>query len=264
MESSDRFAVGFLRTDPQRDLPFPCVTNHEHLFDVVSEDFQRQFPFLHPPLPALQEAAPASFHRTKHALHDGPQMVHCKPSLRVTFPGLEGDDICETATWPTSRIYTETEVWGSVFIGHQLAVSSRAVRRITQNLLQFWKVFDEACELSGVMSVPSGGGERVYYSSVHIDADVQFDAVPSAPLSCDAEVVPGATLVGAEPGAVNRDGHLPPAEEPGDQVHHLPDVFDGEPGHPAMDDTMPGEHWATDGKALTVFHVGFDAVVSLV
>ena len=115
---SDRFAVGLLRTDPQRDLPFPCVTNHEHLFDVVSEDLQRQLPFLHPPLPALQEATPASLHRTEHALHDGPQMIHGQPSIRVTFPGLEGDDICEAAAWSTSRIYTETEVWCSVFIGY--------------------------------------------------------------------------------------------------------------------------------------------------
>ena len=104
----------------------------------------------------------------------------------------------------------------------------------------------------------------MYYSGVHIDADVQFDAVPSAPLSCDAEVVPGATLVGAEPGAVDRDGHLPPAEESGDQVHHLPDVFDGESGHTAMDDTVSGKHRATGGETLAVFHVGFDAVVSLV
>ena len=125
-------------------------------------------------------------------------------------------------------------------------------------------MFDEACELPTVMSVPSGGGERVHYSGVHIDADMQFDAVAPTPLSCDAEVVPGAALMCAEPGAIDRDGHFPPAEESDDQVHHLPDVFDGESGHPAMDDTVPGEHRATGGEALAVFHVSFDAVVSLV
>jgi hypothetical protein len=114
------------------------------------------------------------------------------------------------------------------------------------------------------MSVPSGGGERVYYSCVHIDADVQFDAVASASLSFDAEVVPGAALMCAEPGAVDRDGHFPSAEEPDDQVHDFPDVFDGESGHPAMDDAVSGEHRTTGGEALAVFHVGFDAVVGLV
>ncbi len=114
------------------------------------------------------------------------------------------------------------------------------------------------------MSVPSGGGERVHYSGVHIDAYVQFDAVASAPLSFDAEVVPGAALMCAESGAVDRDGHFPSAEEPDDQVHDFPDVFDGEAGHPAMDDTVSGEHRTTGGEALTVFDMGFDAVVSLV
>ena len=114
------------------------------------------------------------------------------------------------------------------------------------------------------MSVPSGGGERVHYSSVHIDADMQFDTVAPTPMSFDTEVVPGAALMRAESSTIDRDSHLPPAEEPDDQVHHLPNVFDGESGHPAMDDTVPGEHRTTGGKTLTVFHVGFDAVVSLV
>jgi hypothetical protein len=191
-------------------------------------------------------------------------MVHGQPSLRVTFPGLEGDDICETAAWSTSRIDTEAKVRCSVFIGHQLTVGPGGVRRITQDLLQFWKVFDEACELSGVMSVPSSGGERMYHPGVHIDADVQFDAVPSAPLSCDTDVVPGAALMGAETGAVNRDGHFPSAEEPGDQVHRFPDVFDGESGHASMDDAVPGKHRAGYGDAVAIFHVSFDAVVGLI
>ena len=114
------------------------------------------------------------------------------------------------------------------------------------------------------MSVPSGGGERMYHPGVHIDADVQFDAVPSASLSCDTDVVPGAALVGAESGAVNRDGHLLFTEEPGDQVHRFPDVFDGEAGHASMDDAVPGKHWARCSDAVAVFHVGFDAVVGLI
>lgn len=114
------------------------------------------------------------------------------------------------------------------------------------------------------MSVPSGGGERVHYSGVHINTDVQFDAVASAPLSFDAEVVPGAALMCAEPGAVDCNSHLFSAEEPDDQAHDFPDVFDGESGHPAMDDAVSGEHRATGGEALTVFHVGFDAVIGFV
>jgi hypothetical protein len=114
------------------------------------------------------------------------------------------------------------------------------------------------------MSIPSGGGERVHYPGVHINADVQFDAVASAPLSFDTEVVPGATLMRAEPSAVHRDSHVFPAEEPDDQVHDFPDVFNGESGHPTMDDAVPGEHQATEGEALTIFHVSFDAVIGLV
>ena len=145
-----------------------------------------------------------------------------------------------------------------------MAVGSGAVRRVTQDLIQIGEVFDEACELPTVMSVPSGGGERVHYSGVHIDADVQFDAVAPTPMSFDAEVVPGAALMCAESGAIDCDGHIPPAEEPDDQVHDFPDVFDGESGHPAMDDAVSGEHRTTGGEALAVFHVGFDAVVGLV
>ena len=104
----------------------------------------------------------------------------------------------------------------------------------------------------------------MHYPSVHINGDVQFDAVASAPLSFDTEVVPGAALMCAEPGAVDRNSHLFPTEEPDDQVHDFPDVFDGESSHPTMDDTVPREHQATGGEALTIFHVGFDAVVGLV
>lgn len=262
--SSDRFAAGCLCFDPQRDLPFPCVTNHEHLFYVIGEDLQRQLSFLHPSLPALQETTPTSLHRAKHALYDGPQMVYNQPSLRVTFPGTKGDNPCKATAWSTGCIHTEAEVRYPVFVGHQLAVGSGAVRRVTQDFIQVREVFNEACELPTVMSVPSGGGERMHYSGVHIDANVQFDAVSSASLSGDAEVIPGAALMGAEPGAVDRDGHLPSAEEPDNQVHHFPDVFDGDSGHAAMDDAMSGKHWATNGEALAVFHVGFDAIVGLV
>lgn len=114
------------------------------------------------------------------------------------------------------------------------------------------------------MSVPSGGGERMHHPSVHINADVQLDAVTSASLSCDTDVVPGAGLVGAESGAVDRDGHPFSAEEPGDQVHRFPDVFNGEAGHASMDDAMPWKHGAIGSDAVAVFHVSFDAVVGLI
>jgi hypothetical protein len=114
------------------------------------------------------------------------------------------------------------------------------------------------------MSVPSSGSERMHHPSVHIDADVQFDAVPSASLSCDTDVVPGAALMRAESSAVDRDGHLLFTEEPGDQVHRFPDVFDGEAGHASMDDAVPWKHGAIGSDAVAVFHVGFDAVVGLI
>ena len=125
-------------------------------------------------------------------------------------------------------------------------------------------MFNEACELSGVMSVPSGGGERMHHPSVHIYTDVQFDAIPSASLSCDTDVVPGAALVGAEPSAVDSDGHPFPAEKLDDQVHRLPYIFHRETNHPAMDDTMPWKHRAIGSDAVAVFHVSFDAVVGLI
>ena len=70
--------------------------------------------------------------------------------------------------------------------------------------------------------------------------------------------------MGAESGAVNRDGHLLFTEEPGDQVHRLADVFDGEAGHASMDDAVSGKHGAIGGDAVAVFHVGFDAIVGLI
>ena len=96
----------------------------------------------------------------------------------------------------------------------------------------------------------------MHHPGVHIDADMQFDAVPSASLSCDTDVVPGAALMGAESGAVNRDGHLLFTEEPGDQVHRFPDVFDGEAGHASMDDAVSGKHWARCSDAVAVLSCG--------
>ncbi len=191
-------------------------------------------------------------------------MVYGQPSIRITFPGAKGDNPGEATAWPTGCVHTEAEIRYTMFVGYQLAIGSGAVRRITQDLIHIRKVFNEACELPTVMSVPPGGGKRMYYSGVHINTDVQFDAVMSTPKTFDTEVVPGTALMGAEPGAIDRNGHLPPAEEPDDQVHHSPDVSDGEAGHPAMDDAMPGEHRATDGEALAVFHVGFDAIVGFI
>jgi len=256
--------VGLLSFDPQRDLPFRRVANHEDLFDVVGEDLQRQLPFLHPSLPALQEATPASLHRAEHAFHDRPQMVDSQPTLWVMFAGPERDDPSGPASGPTGRIRVEAEVRHPVFVGHQLAVDPGGVRLVTQDLVHFGEVLDEACELLGIMPVPSGGGEPVHHPGVHIDADVQFDAVPPAPVAFDAQVVPGAALVRVEPGAVDRDRHLPPAEEPDNQVHRLPDVGDGEAGHASLDDAVPGEHRAAGGEALAVFYVGLDTVIGLV
>ena len=108
-------------------------------------------------------------------------------------------------------------------------------------------------------------------SAVHRGERVQLDETTLGQLSAKQEAVDAKTGAGVEglrlqrqTGAIDCDGHFPPAEEPDDQVHDFPDVFDGESGHPAMDDTVPGEHRATGGEALAVFHVGFDAVVSLV
>ena len=106
--------------------------------------------------------------------------------------------------------------------------------------------------------------ERMHHPSVHIDADVQFDAVPSASLSCDTDVVPGAALMCTESGAVNRDGHLLFTEEPGDQVHRFQNVFNGEAGHASMDDAVPWKPGAIGGDAVAVFHVGFDTIVGLI
>lgn len=114
------------------------------------------------------------------------------------------------------------------------------------------------------MSVPSSGSERMHHPSVYIDADMQFDAVPSASLSCDTDVVPCAALMRAETSAVDRDGHLLFTEEPGDQVHRFPDVFNGEASHASMDDAMPWKHGAIGSDAVAVFHVSFDAVVGLI
>ena len=127
--------MGLVSLDPQRDLPFPCVANHEHLFDVVGKHLQRQLPFQHPPFFTLQDATPASFHRTEHALHDRSQMVHSQPSFGVTFPGFEGDDVCEAAAWSTSSVHTEAQVRASMFISYELTVGSGGVSRIAENLL---------------------------------------------------------------------------------------------------------------------------------
>ena len=164
--------MGLVSLDPQRDLPIPCVANHEYLFDVVGKDLQRQLPFLHPPFPALQEAAPAPLHRTEHTLHDGPQMVHRKPTNRVTLAGPKRDDPSGPAACPTGRVHTETQIRCPVFVSDQLAVGPRGIRLVTQDLAHRGEVFEEAGELSAVMPVPPRGGKRVHHPGVHIDADV--------------------------------------------------------------------------------------------
>ena len=95
------------------------------------------------------------------------------------------------------------------------------------------------------------------HTGVDVDADVEFDTLFTAPLSFDPDVVPGAAVVGAEPGAVNSDVHLFPAKEPGHPVHHLAYVGDGESFHPALYHAMPGENRAVLSKGLAVFDVCF-------
>jgi hypothetical protein len=55
------------------------------------------------------------------------------------------------------------------------------------------------------------------------------------------DVIPGAAVMCAESGAVNSNVHLFVLEEPGDPVHHLAYVGDGELFHTSLDHAMPGK-----------------------
>jgi len=71
-------------------------------------------------------------------------MVYDKPSFWITFPGAKGDNPCEATAWPSGCVLTEAEVRRPVFVGHQLAVGSGAVRLVTQDLIYIREAFDEA------------------------------------------------------------------------------------------------------------------------
>ena len=119
-------------------------------------------------------------------------------------------------------------------------------------------------KLLGIVSIPRGGRKPVDHPSVDIDADVEFDAVFSSTLSFNPDVIPGATVVGTEPAAVNSDVHLFSAEEPGHPVHHLAYVGDGDSFHPALDYAMSWENGAVLFDGFAVFDVCFNTIVGLI
>ena len=69
-------------------------------------------------------------------------------------------------------------------------------------------MFDQMFKLLGIMAIPWCDGEPMDYTSVDVDADVEFEAVFAFPMPFDPDVVPGAAVMGAEPGAVNSDVHF--------------------------------------------------------
>lgn len=180
------------------------------------------------------------------------------------FVRSEGDDPRWFAFGFTCGILSETEVRYPVFIGHELAVVPGGERFITEDFVKFWEMFDQMFKLFGIVPIPWCGGKPVDHTSVNVNADVKFETISSATLSFDPDVVPGTTVVGAESTAVNSNCHLFPSEEPGDSVHHLPYVRDGEPFHSALNHAMPWENRVVLSEGLAVFNVCFDAVVGLV
>jgi len=250
--------------DPQRNLPFLRIPNHEHLFHIVGKNLQRQLFFLHPPFPTVQETAPAFLDRGEHALDDRPEMIDGKPCVCIMFVCSERDDPCWLAFGFTGGVLSEAEVRCPVFIGDKLTVVPGGECFVTDYVAEFWEVFDQMFKLFGIVSIPRCDGEPVDHPCVDIDADVKFDAVFSSTLSFDPDVVPGAAVVGAKSGAVNSDVHLFSSEESGDSVHHLSNVGDGESFHPTLDHAMSWETSATLFEGLAVFHMCFNTVVGLV
>jgi len=250
--------------DPQRNLPFLRIANHEHLFYIIRKDFQRQLSFLHPSFPAQQETAPTFLDRREYTLDDGPQMVDSKPCFRVMFVCSKRDDPCWFTFCFTCSIFSETEVWRPVFISHKLTVIPRGKRFIAKDVAELREMFGQVLKLLGIVSIPWCGRKPVDHTSFDVDADVEFDAVFSSALSFDPDVVPGAAVVGAEPATVNSDVHLFSAKEPGHPVHHLAYVGDGESFHTSLNYAMPWENRAVLSKGLAVFDVCFDTVVGLI
>lgn len=125
-------------------------------------------------------------------------------------------------------------------------------------------MFDQLFKLFGIMVIPWCGGEPVYHTSVDIDTDVKFDTVLAFSISFDSDVVPDAAVMGTESCAVHCDVHLFPSEKPGDSVHHLAYVGDGESFHSSVDDAVPRDLRVVLFYDLAVFHLCLDTVVGLV
>ena len=125
-------------------------------------------------------------------------------------------------------------------------------------------MFDKVFKLLRVMSIPWCDGEPMDHTGVDVDADMEFDTVPSSTVSFDSDVVPGAAVVGAKSTAINSNVHLFASEEPGDPVHHLADVGDGESFHPSLDHAMPREYRTVLFEGFAVFDMCFNTIVGLI
>lgn len=90
---------------------------------------------------------------------------------------------------------------------------------------------------------------------------MKFDVVSAFSMPFDPDVIPGAAVMSAKSSAVNSDVHLFSSEKPGDSVHHLSDVGDGESFHPSLDDTVPRCLRVVLFYDLAVFHLCLDTVV---
>jgi hypothetical protein len=135
---------------------------------------------------------------------------------------------------------------------------------VTEDIAEFREMFDQVFKLLGIVSIPWCGRKPVNHTGFNVDADVKFDAVFSSALSFDPDVVPDAAVVGVESTAINSDVHLFSSEKPGDSVHHLAYVGDGEFFHTALDYAMPWENRAVLSEGLAVLDVRFYAVVGLI
>ena len=114
------------------------------------------------------------------------------------------------------------------------------------------------------MAIPWCDGEPMDHTGVDVDTDVEFDAIPSTLMSFNADVVPGAAVLGAESSGVHCDVHLFSSEKSDDSVHHLSNVGDGKSLHPSLDHTMPRHIWTAFFDCLAIFEVCLDAIVGLV
>ena len=138
---SERLWCGLLNGNPQRNLPFLRIANHEHLFHIVGKDLQRQLSFLHPSFPAQQETAPTFLDRREHTLNDGPQMVDGKPRVRVMFVWSERDNPRWLTLGFTRSVLPKTEVRRAFFTSHKLTVVPGRECFITKNVAKFREVF---------------------------------------------------------------------------------------------------------------------------